>query len=487
MALLIPPGRAAGCALLPLVFLPGCAEDPRPVAPTPSAHERGTTEASAGDVDDVPPSLVTVVLSHPCQTPGAQFGSSVAIGDVDGVGGVDVVVGAAGEGAVYVARYLAGEYEIFATYQASGPVACPVSRADGLFGGALAVANLDGGARSEIVVGAPQTAGMSASAGTAYLLTNVGDTLGSPSFPVLALPPAADEEGRYGNSLATGDYDGDGQLDVAVGAPSALVDGVSAGVVVVHSSPLGSGSTRTRIANPFPVVNGNFGHALATADTNGDGIDDLVVSAVGNTVDGQPGAGQILVFPGPLAPGRFVLLDDPVPVQGDQPRFGMHVAGRGPRVAIGSPRKDWNGVKDSGLGVVLRDGARAELFPHPDPFPNAILGFRVVLANLIGDERVDLAVATLPQSAVPAEAPPASGARSFPNRGFFVWNAAEPGTPLHVSAAEGSADHFCQGVAAGDLRPGGREELVLGDPSWDRPGQYRKDDVGRVVVHLLVH
>ena len=483
------PDRAARPAFLLLLALPGCAEDPRPAEPTPRALESGTAEASAAPVDDVPdgPGPVTVVLSHPCQTQGAQFGSSVAIGDVDGSGGLDVVVGAAGEGAIYVARYADGAYEIFATYQAGGAVSCPVSRADGAFGTATAVANLDGGARSEIVVGAPQVAGMSASAGAAYLLTNVGNTLGSSELPVLALLPAPDEEGRYGMSLATGDFDADGQADVAVGAPSAMVGGLAAGVVVVHFDPLGKGGSRLRLANPFPVRNGNFGHALATADYDGDGIDDLVVSAVGNTVDGEPSAGQILVFTGPLDAGRFVALDDPVPVEGDAPRFGMHVAGRGGRVAIGSPRKDWNGVKDSGLGVVLRSGAEPDLFPHPNPFPNAILGFRVVLANLIGDSRVDLAVATLPKSALPEEEPTEGGALSFPNRGFFVWNAAEPGPALHVSAAEGSADHFCQGVAAGHLRPGGHEGLVLGDPSWDRPGEDRQDNVGRVVVHLRVH
>ena len=38
------------------------------------------------------------------------------------------------------------------------------------------------------------------------------------------------------------------------------------------------------------------------------------------------------------------------------------------------------------------------------------------------------------------------------------------------------------GLVLADVLRGGHDELVLGDPTWDRPGEDLHDDVGRVVV-----
>ena len=99
----------------------------------------------------------------------------------------------------------------------------------------------------------------------------------------------ADLPGALGDALATGDFNGDGTLDLAVGAPTALVDGAYGGRVFVYTAdgnsqlmPLGRLSARD--AGSDVESGDDFGAVLAAGDFNNDGIDDLAV--------GLPGAGH---------------------------------------------------------------------------------------------------------------------------------------------------------------------------------------------------
>ncbi|MCG8460582.1 MAG: integrin alpha, partial [Holophagales bacterium] len=93
-----------------------------------------------------------------------------------------------------------------------------------------------------------------------------------------------------GRALTTGDFNGDGVDDLALGAPFQNIGlAKKAGQVVVVYSPADTG---TPIAQVFhrdsPGVSGDaqdgnqFGSALASGDFDGDGFDDLAISAVEN-------------------------------------------------------------------------------------------------------------------------------------------------------------------------------------------------------------
>lgn len=122
-----------------------------------------------------------------------------------------------------------------------------------------------------------------------------------------------DETGdNYGSSLATGDFNGDGRDDLAIGARAEVADAPaplagSGAVFVVYGSVSGLTGTNDRFLTGvdagLPLIEGagpfQFGSALAAGDFNGDGEDDLAVGAPNVRCGGLTGAvGAVGVFYG---------------------------------------------------------------------------------------------------------------------------------------------------------------------------------------------
>ena len=89
----------------------------------------------------------------------------------------------------------------------------------------------------------------------------------------------------HGSALATGDFDGDGSPDLAIGRygastgadPSGATNHARMGVVEIQYG--GAGSRRSLLALPETLA--RFGWSMATVDFNLDGVDDLAVGAPG--------------------------------------------------------------------------------------------------------------------------------------------------------------------------------------------------------------
>ena len=93
--------------------------------------------------------------------------------------------------------------------------------------------------------------------------------------PTANLFGGSDEvEGWLGWSLTTGDFDGDGNLDIAAGAPGYQND--FAGHVVVYDA----GLTQAAALSVSSDLNTRFGYALAAGDIDTDRYDDLAVGAL---------------------------------------------------------------------------------------------------------------------------------------------------------------------------------------------------------------
>ena len=152
---------------------------------------------------------------------GALFGSSVAnAGDVDGDGVTDMIIGAPGEGHVFVFSGASGTQ----IYDMISPVADPIPS----FGFAVdGGKDFDGDGKPDFVIGAPLSKNMRGAAG--YFQWQHGTA----AADTKAVRGA--ELARFGASVfASDDITGDRRADILVGAPDQNVNGVThAGEVFV--------------------------------------------------------------------------------------------------------------------------------------------------------------------------------------------------------------------------------------------------------------
>lgn len=257
---------------------------------------------------------------------GDRFGSATACGDFDGDGYADLVVSAVGEG--IGSRAFAGAIHIFRGgragittagdrlwHQATLGVRGAAEVGDG-FGSALAVGDYDGDGHLDLAVavlwedvGSVRDAGaVQVFYGTSSGLSVAGDTiLSQRSAGVYGQAEALDE---FGAALASGDFDGDGRTDLAVGVPGEDIGRLkNAGSAVVFFGTVdgltGSSSVPFHQNSPgipgSPELNDRFGAAMAAGDFDADGIADLVVAAPGEALGDRQEAGTITVLHGASA------------------------------------------------------------------------------------------------------------------------------------------------------------------------------------------
>ncbi|SEQ79501.1 FG-GAP-like repeat-containing protein [Microlunatus flavus] len=284
-----------------------------------------------------------------------RFGASLAAADVDGDGRSDLAVGVPGEnagtGAVALLRgskkgITASSDELWS--QNSTGLDGTAATGD-LFGAALSFGDFDADGHPDLAVGVPsklvQPCDECDSQGAVQILRGSGQGLTTAGNRVWhvgqpGLPGDAAGANDFGQSLVSGDFDGDGAADLAVAAPGADVDdqpGAGA-VYVLDGSDSGlqaHGSVLTQATagvpgDPEPV--GGFAMSLAARRFSSE-RDSLVVGLPGITVGGHKSAGGVLVVPGSeqgLVPSGTQLWTQASPRVDENPedldQFG-HVAG----------------------------------------------------------------------------------------------------------------------------------------------------------------
>lgn len=236
---------------------------------------------------------------------GDKLGYSVAAGDLDGDGVVDLILGAPGEdsggpsaGAVYLLR---GPMVSSAVSAADATLLGEAAN-DALGHAAAVTPDSDGDALDELALGVPRESTFSGGAGAVFLYDHAPSGSGTARSSASATITGASVSDSFGRTLASaGDVDGDGLGDLVVGAYGADTAGVGTGSAYLFLGPTAGAHTAADAdAERYGATGALLGYAVAGAtDTDADGYDDLLVGGINDDTLAINGGGAWL-FRGPL-------------------------------------------------------------------------------------------------------------------------------------------------------------------------------------------
>jgi FG-GAP repeat len=367
----------------------------------PNAH-LGTVVGSAGDADgdgrgDLivgTDSLLTVVSGatgqplysiHADQPGDFERATAFSVPDVDGDARAEIVVaapqaddiGLPDAGAVFLISGATGR-RLWVSRGAT---------AGARFGASAAViGDLSGDGLPDLAVGAPGTHEFDlADAGSVAILSLADGT----QLHHYRNTTAGE---RLGTAVAAvGDLDGDGRPDFAAGAPAASPQGVpNAGLVLLVSAA--DGRILDRIGGSD--ANSQLGASLAAAgDVDGDGRIDLFIGAPGRSVGNNPGVGTVSVW---STAGKRELFRLAGSAAGDG--FGSVLAGGGDvdgdgrsDLLVGTPLADVAGQLDAGLVQVFSGADFHLLLSRAGAAGDQMGSAAAFVGDLNGDGRTDVA------------------------------------------------------------------------------------------------
>lgn len=239
------------------------------------------------------------------------FGSWLLAGDFNGDGRDDLATG----GGTDTVGILANAGSVNVIYGSStgltnandqlwhqdSPAINGTAAVEELFGYALAIGDFNNDGRDDLAIGTPfesepkgleKSGGVNVLYGSASGLTNAGDQFWSQDSS--GINDLVESDDQFGTELVSGDFNGDGFDDLAIGAPSEDVGTAEdAGAVsVIFGSAKGltaagdqfwtqdSGLPDEEAGPSNAETADQFGYWLAALDFDGDGRDDLAVNSL---------------------------------------------------------------------------------------------------------------------------------------------------------------------------------------------------------------
>jgi hypothetical protein len=314
----------------------------------------------------------------------------------------------------------------------------------------------------------------------------------------------AEDFDHFGEVVATGDFDGDGYDDLAIGVPDEDLGTTSdAGAVnILYGSPFGGlSSTDNQIWHQD--VSGvlgvgqafdQLGSSLVAGDFDGDGYDDLAIGVPGEDIGDNNDAGAVHIFYGSsnglTATGDQLFDQDDL--IGSLAEVGDHFGGTLTSgdfdndgyddLAVGSPDENWNGTpgagmvhaiygSNTGLTTVGNDWfSQDNLSDSPEDFDN--FGFSLTAGDFNSDGEDDLAIG------VPNE-DLGTGTSAINNAGaIHVVNGTNNGLTtaneqfLHqdstgIADSAELSDNFGYSLTSGDFDSDSYDDLAIGVPNED--------------------
>lgn len=379
--------------------------------------------------------------------------------------------------------------------------------------------DFNGDGYADLAVGVPgEDVGTRADAGVVHIIpgshtgpTPVGDQLWHQNRA--GIKDSAERGDRFGDALASGDFDADGYADLAIGVPGESLGGRRAGAVqVLYGSARGL-TARDQLwhQNRAGVPGGNqsgdrFGQTLAVGDFDGDGFADLAIGVPGEDHSGIRDAGRAVVLRGSATGLTAVgaqrwdessagIADDP----GDHEYLGSVLAagdvggdGRDDLAIATRIRTTTPGLR---VGIHVLPGGTAGLTATGSQFlrdapeltrdcVEADCGVPfgdMVLADFNADGRHDLGHAVIPGRVVVRYARD-TGFGSAPAQAVDVTPGADQSWAVSpddgLMAAGAGPDLVGAALSAGDLTGDGISDLAIGAPGWGDA----QADVGTVFV-----
>jgi hypothetical protein len=430
---------------------------------------------------------------------GDRVGASLARGDFDGDGYQDLAIGAPGEapgsspksGAVFLYKGMDNGLKPWAVLTQS---TLGMNEAGDEFGASLASGDFNADGYEDLAIGSPgEIPHGSTGAKSGYVFVFKGTLTGLRPWKGLDQAGLETNEAgdRFGHAVASGDFNGDGKADLAVGAPH---DGVAAGPKggAVYTFKGGSaGPTAWKRIDQVGLDTNEasdfFGWSLAVGDFDGDRKGDLAVGAWN-----EDGVGAAYTFRGATtgvaAWKKINQAGLGAEEGGDQ--FGLSLAagdvnGDGKAdLAVGAPGEIPGGstgprsgyvflFKGATTGVAAWQGIDQSL---GSPEEGDRFGGALAMGDFNGDGKHDLAVGSL------GEQPPGETIRSG---WVFLYKGAAAGVTGWQSLGQAglgvneAGDQFGSALVTGDFNGDGKSDLAVGAPG-ESPGADPQSGYGFV-------
>jgi len=203
---------------------------------------------------------------------------------------------------------------------------------------------------------------------------------------------------QFGSAMCVLDFNGDGNLDLAVSAPAADDSGSSSGKVYIYFG----GNSADTVADfiLIGVASSFFGKSLASAgDFNNDSYEDLLVGAPFYDLPASNAGAVFLYYGGPSADS---VVDNIFTGEAASDYFGISVDGIGDfngdnfdDIAIGAYRAEWGGFNNAGKTYVYYGGTSPDFLVDLTLVGEADgerFGYSLASGDFNADSKADLAV-----------------------------------------------------------------------------------------------